>query len=57
MGRRFIGVVKTATKRFPMKALAEKELHTRGDRYGLVTMDGYKKESLLAFVWMDRQRR
>ena len=56
MGLRFIGVVKTATRRLPMKALAEKELHTRGDRYGLVTMDAYKKESLLAFVWMYRQR-
>ena len=50
MGLRFTGVVKIATKRFPMKALAEKELRTRGDRYGLVTMDAYKKESLLAFV-------
>eukprot|EP00171_Calliarthron_tuberculosum_P006804 IDg6804t1 len=36
---RFIGVVKTATRRYPMKALAAIELQNRGDRKGLVCLD------------------
>ena len=56
IGLRFIGVVKTATRRYPMKALSEIELVDRGDFRGLVSV-GAGSNSLLAFVWMDRDRR
>ena len=56
IGLRFIGVVKTATRRYPMKALSEIELVDRGDFRGLVSV-GDGSNSLLAFVWMDRDRR
>jgi hypothetical protein len=56
-GLRFIGVVKTATKRFPLAYLSALELHSRGDRRGLVTRDADGQATLLAFVWMDRNRR
>ena len=36
IGLRFIGVVKTATKQFPMKHMSEIELENRGDRRGLI---------------------
>jgi Transposase IS4 len=51
IGLRFIGVVKTATRRFPMAYLQGLELQKRGDRKGLI-MRG-EPTSLLAFVWMD----
>jgi hypothetical protein len=54
---RFIGVVKTATRRFPMQLLSTKELHQRGDRYGLVSKNADGIPYLLSFVWMDRDRR
>jgi Transposase IS4 len=56
-GLRFIGVVKTATKFFPMAYLSQLELQVRGDRQGLITRDSNGCPSLLAFVWMDRDRR
>jgi hypothetical protein len=52
---RFIGVIKTATRRFPMKALGEKELVDRGDRYGLVSIEAGRPK-YLAFVFVDRNR-
>lgn len=58
LGMRFIGVVKTATKQFPMKWLSEVELSNRGDRKGLVARNADGGDvNLLAFVWMDRDRR
>ena len=56
MGLRFIGVVKTATREFPMRYLSTVELPQKGDYKGVVNIDdnGYK---LLAFVWVDRERR
>ena len=57
IGLRFIGVVKTATKRYPMKHLSQIELENRGDRRGLIMYDNDSKPSLLAFCWMDRDRR
>jgi hypothetical protein len=50
IGLWFIGVVKTATRRFPMAYLQGLELQKRGNRKGL-TMRG--NTSLCAFVWMD----
>ena len=58
IGFKFVGVVKTATKRFPMKVLTTKRLHERGDRYGLVHKDRETgRPDMIAFVWMDRERR
>jgi Transposase IS4 len=57
IGVRFIGVVKTATKKFPMKVLSEMGLECRGNRRGLVSLDAQGHPSLLAFVWVDRDRR
>jgi hypothetical protein len=56
-GLKFIGVVKTATRMFPMKYLSEIELAERGDRKGIVANDTHGNVQLLAFVWMDRDRR
>ena len=57
IGLRFIGVVKTATKRYPMEYLSNKELLMRGDRAGVVNYGEDGRAKLLAFVWMDRNRR
>jgi hypothetical protein len=38
-GLRFIGVVKTATRRFPMKFLSKVELQERGNRWELFSKD------------------
>ena len=56
-GMRFIGVVKTATRQYPMAYLLRVALQDRGDRKGLVTRGDGGQPSLLAFVWMYRQRR
>ena len=56
LGLRFIGVVKTATKQFPMEYLSHLELATRGLWKGVVhRQDG--QDVLYAFVWVDRDRR
>jgi hypothetical protein len=57
MNLRFIWVVKTATKKFPMKFLQRIVLGNRGDRYGVVAKDPDGNVNMLAFVWMDRDRR
>jgi hypothetical protein len=57
LGLRFIGVVKTATKRFPLKHLSGLELRDRGGCVGLMSKRIDGQSSLLAFVWMDRNRR
>ena len=58
IGLRFIGTVKTATREFPMKYLANVPLlDGKGDRFGLVNKDPLTGTNLLAFVWVDRDRR
>jgi Transposase IS4 len=57
MRMRFIGVVKTATKQYPMAYLSNIELHERSDRRWVVARDPDGTPRLLAFVWMDRNRR
>ena len=57
LGLRFIGVVKTATRRFPWNWLRAFELVHRGDCKGLVSLDADGRPNLLAFIWMDRERR
>jgi hypothetical protein len=54
---RFIGVVKTATKFYPMQYLGSLVLSGRGDRKGLVAANDNGQPYLLAFVWVDRERR
>ena len=56
-GLKFIGVVKTTMKMFPMKNLQSIELEKRGDRVGLVRRKEEGDCDLLAFAWMDRERR
>ena len=57
IGLRFIGVVKTATRQFPQSYLANLEMRVRGERRGLVARDEYDTPYMLAFSWMDRDRR
>jgi len=58
LGFRFIGIVKTATKGYPMQHLGRVVLPgNRGDRRGLVSVDRQTGCQLLAFVWCDRDRR
>jgi hypothetical protein len=59
LGIRFIGVVKTATKRFPMAALGSVQFPHRGMWKGLIHR-GDKAAGhadLLAFTWNDTNRR
>ena len=51
----FIGVVKTATRKYPKQYLASLELQNRGHFKGLV--DKLNNPTLLAFVWVDHDRR
>ena len=57
-GTRFIGVVKTATRNYPMSYLQSVELNQRGNGKGLISFGVLSGDpTMLAFVWMDRQRR
>jgi hypothetical protein len=55
-GLRFIGVVKTATRRYPKAHLSRIEFTQRGEFQGVVGIDG-NNTGMYAFVWMDRDRR
>ena len=58
IGLRFIGVVKTATKEYPMQYLGSVPLPGgRGSQKGLLTTDEATGTQLLSFVWVDRDRR
>jgi len=57
IGLRFIGVVKTATKKFPMAYLSGIEMRERGEWKGVVSKDEDGNPNMLAFCWMDRDRR
>ena len=54
MGLHFIGVVKTATKKFPMSYLSNLEMVQCGDYKGLVARGTNGQPTMLSFVWMDR---
>jgi len=56
MGLRFIGVVKTATRGYPMGALSVIPLKARGQHvaYTHATADGVT--DLMALLWVDRKR-
>ena len=57
IGISFIGVVKTATKTFPMAYLLSIELNEgRGQRVGVVLKTN-GVPTMMAYIWMDRERR
>jgi hypothetical protein len=56
-GMGFIGVIKMATRHFPMAYLANIEMEARGERAGLMYKDKYSVPRLMAFAWMDRDGR
>ena len=56
-GLKFIGVVKIATKKYPMKILKSIEMQKRWDIVGLIERKMEGNCDLLAFTWMDRKRR
>ena len=53
MGVHFIGVVKTATKKFPISYLSNLELVQCGDDKGLVARGTDGQPTTLSFIWMD----
>ncbi len=57
IGLRFIGVVKTATWQYPQSYLAHIKMTDRGNRRGLIAKDVHGTPSMLAFCWMDQDRR
>ena len=56
-GTGFIGVVKTATRHFPMSYLSQLEMESRGERKGLIANEAHSNFKMMAYVWMDRDRR
>jgi hypothetical protein len=56
MGLFFIGVVKTATRHFPLAYLSNLELENRGDWSGLIHYGPDGNPSLLSFVFIDRNQ-
>ena len=57
MGLHFIGVVKTATKKFPMSYLSNLELVQYRDYKGLVARGTDGQPTMLLFIWMDCDHR
>ena len=57
MGLRFIGVVKTATNKYPQHYLSTFELPEKGDYKGVLNIEPTNGYKLLEFVWVDRGRR
>jgi hypothetical protein len=57
MGLKFIGVVKNSTRKYPMKQLSTTVLANRGDRLSMVCKDANSNVTMMAAVWMDRERR
>jgi len=57
MGLRFIGVVKTATRGYPMSALSTLEVATRGDHATFTHSTAEGTVKLMAMMWVDRERR
>ena len=57
MGMYFIGVVKTATSQFPKAFLENSQLSNKGDCKGCITKNAEGDPEMMAFVWLDRDRR
>jgi hypothetical protein len=56
-GLRFIGVVKTATRRYPMSELSRIEFGSRGDSVGIISLNVAREPLIMAFPWVDLDRR
>lgn len=56
LGLKFIGVVKTASKHFPMQWLNAQPMANRGDAIGLLHYNEHGRPDLLAACYMDRTR-
>ena len=57
VGTRFIGVVKTASRGFPVECLSEKVMKKRGDHYWMVAKNEDQVKDFMAVLWVDGQRR
>ena len=57
LGFLFVGVVKTATREFPMAHLRQQVLPSRGDQCSLVHNDEEGRPEMPAHTWADRERR
>ena len=57
IGLRFIGIVKTATRIYPMSYLPKKEISSRGQWHSMVRKNADEVPDLMAVVWVDRERR
>ena len=57
IGLKFIGVLKTVSRKFPMQYLSGVEVDGRGKCNTLVRKDDSGKQDMMAVVWVDRYRR
>ena len=57
VGTRFIGVVKTATRGYPMAYLSSKPMAQRGDHYSMLCKSENGGKDMMALLWVDRERR
>lgn len=57
LGLKFIGVIKTATKKYPMQYLSRLELCERGQCVSMVRKSLTGDRSMMAAMWVDRDRR
>ena len=53
----FVGVVKTATRRFPVAYLSLLEIQDQVEHHGLVLRDVDGISTMVDFVWVDHNRR
>ena len=56
-GLRFIGVVKTAHRRFPMASLSGREPGARGDHATMAHVEEAGTPDMMTVLWVDRSRR
>eukprot|EP00171_Calliarthron_tuberculosum_P023537 IDg23537t1 len=58
VGMRYIGVVKSATRGFPMQQLSGRPMNDRGTWYSMICeSDNPEQCKMMAVLWVDRERR
>ena len=57
VGTRFIGVVKTASRGYPMTYLSSKPMAQRGDHFSMVCKSTNGGKDMMSLLWVDRERR
>jgi hypothetical protein len=57
IGLKYVGVVKTATRRLPKAYLGQQTLPNRGDRLSLARYKHNGEKDMMAMLWLDRERR